>query len=321
MFNVHNKKSTFLEIGSVLNGYRVVDYLDKGGFSQVYIVESMRFNSLFAAKIINIPNKSNKMREAFNNEVEALMKLDHPNIIRLYEYFEYFSYYVLILEYCSGGSLADEIDMGGPISINRLKQISRYILSALCYSHSQNIAHHDIKPKNILFDSFGRPKLADFGICICSEYDEECSNFHCSLAFAPPEIVQKKTFNPFLADIWSLGITLAYAVNGFFPLSDRNEEALSMSIIHGMFIFSKNLSEQEIYFIKKLLKIDPEQRPSALSLLKDPFLEQFELITIRTKNPSMIRNRTLKIIVSQRRNSHHSWKSHPYSIFDDIHKL
>jgi len=260
-----------MDIGTDINGYRIKDYLNRGGYSMVYLVESIKFRRLFAAKVIKICSNTYEMKMSFDNEVKSLMKLDHPNIIRLYEYFVHNQSYVLILEYCPGGSLSDEIEKYGPLPEARFKSISKQIIEALEYSHSKKVAHHDIKPQNILFDSFGRPKLADFGISVCESSNGFNNNFHYSLAYASPEILLKKIHNPLKADIWSLGVTLAYSLIGEIPFSQQSEETLTQSIINGFFCFPNGMPDGALRFFRRVLKPDPSKRPSATNVLKDTY--------------------------------------------------
>jgi serine/threonine protein kinase len=100
-------------------------------------------------------------------EFEVLKKLVHPNIINLYSLLSIDQKDFLVLEYCSEGSLQQLIEKNGPIRPPKLYLYCSQLLSAVSYLHQNKIAHLDIKPSNILLDTYGRLKLADFGI---SEY-------------------------------------------------------------------------------------------------------------------------------------------------------
>ena len=251
------------EKGTIINGYEILNLIGEGGFSQVYRVLSNKFFTEFAAKFVFLDSEEiNIAKSAFEAEISMLTTLDHPNIIRLYDHFLYKEFYVLILEYCPGGTLVDIVEIYGPLEGDKLFSFTRQIVSAITYIHSRKIAHHDIKPQNILFDSYGRPKIVDFGISLFMSRKDISFDFRYSLPYAPPELLKEHLFSPYKADYWSLGITLYYASGGQLPFHFKNEETLRHSILNGSFIFSSKIDSNYLLFIKKLLNMDPLLRPS-----------------------------------------------------------
>ncbi|OHT09791.1 hypothetical protein TRFO_21137 [Tritrichomonas foetus] len=143
------------------HGYAYVRQLNHGGYSSVHIIHSSRYQCEFAVKV---SNRFKDGVEVIDQEVSNLIKMDHPNIIQMYEYFFDPDFLYVILEYCPGGSLADYIKTNGKLKDEVLFQVCFQILQALKYCHSQGIAHRDLKPANVLIDKNNRCKLADFGI-------------------------------------------------------------------------------------------------------------------------------------------------------------
>lgn len=180
-----------------INDYVFIKRVGHGGSAYCYLVESMKFeiNKLFVAKVI--PTSQFALITAENN---ALMELNHPNIIKLYDRFTFSSYYVLILEYCENKSLAEAIVPNIGIygcrnvissqyeqtDLDLFKNCAYQIVNALSFCHLKKCAHRDIKPSNVLIDHYGRMKLTDFGLSIKYqndnsleyEYEEEdeCDN-------------------------------------------------------------------------------------------------------------------------------------------------
>ena len=257
--------------GDQIQNYIVKEKIGGGGFADIYVVNKLTSNDqYFVAKVIRPPKKSKEIQwNSFNAEINALKVLDHPNIIFFYDHFIFLEYFVLILEYCEGGSLFDQIKKNGPIKDFKLFSLAKQMFSALEYSHSKNISHHDIKPQNILFDRFGRPKLADFGISIKSNQLELISNNQLSITYAAPEQLTKKLFDPMRADIWSLGITLFFASTGNFPFIVKDKDLMIKSILEGYLEFPKELSNQFITFIRKILKVNPILRPTISEILNE----------------------------------------------------
>lgn len=95
------------------------------------------------------------------------MKLDHPNLNKLYEVFEWKNQFVLILELCEGGDLFNKIKKGNIFSEKKVSNILKQILSAIVYLHKNNIVHRDLKPENMLYDNDSNAlKIIDFGTAI-----------------------------------------------------------------------------------------------------------------------------------------------------------
>ncbi|OHT03099.1 hypothetical protein TRFO_29570 [Tritrichomonas foetus] len=207
--------------------------------------------------------KACKAWESFDSEVNALLKLDHPHIIRMYEYFTEQNYFFVILEYCSKGSLADEVKRNGPIKGHRLITLAQQLIGAVAYAHSQKIAHRDIKPQNILFDNFGRIKLADFGISICKSCDHDIiMNYKCSPAYAAPEVLSLQPHDIFKSDIWSLGVTLFYMASGKLPFIYRDTQQIlrDMRTLGPSYPVGQSIPPDLYDIIKKMLTFHPHNR-------------------------------------------------------------
>lgn len=208
---------TTLSIPEILHrhGYEVIKSLGNKYFPSCLLVYHQNFNDNFVCKIVT--KKVN-----YEKEFHALSVLDHPNIVRLYAHFEENNNYFLILEFCEGGSLETLIKQRTRPLQDKIITYAKQIVSALKYMHSQKIAHHDLKPANILFDRYGRIKVADFGLAC--QYPGETSNFVVgSYGYLAPEQRANQTFNPFIADIWSLGVTIYFMTCGFNPfLQQKN---------------------------------------------------------------------------------------------------
>lgn len=242
------------------HGYEVVKSIGKGGFASVFLVKSHKYGVEFAAKVMKTDNASQSRLTMYKNEVELLKKLDHPNIIKIYEYFEIGTNFVIILEYCPGGTLHDEIEKRGFLPPDKFFQIAIPITNAIKFMHQNGIAHHDIKPKNILFDTYGRPKLVDFGIGVIVDDESGCDNFYCSRAYAPPEIHQKKVHNPFAADIWSLGVSFVCILSGSIPFNMESNEQLRMQIVNGLFYIDSTIPSEIRKILIGMLRVNPNMR-------------------------------------------------------------
>ena len=247
------------------HGYTFLRPIGRGGFACVFLVHSNKYNRDFAAKVTRFDERCCQFGEA---EINSLMHLEHPNIIRLYDHFVEGNELYMILEYCRPGSIKDCIPSGQRMPLALFKQFCFQILSALAACHALGIAHRDIKPANILIDDHGRPKIADFGLGI------KCKKGGCvdcdagSLAFAPPEFFREKTLDPFKADVWSLGVLFCWMAIGKLPWRAHNpndfvKEISTCDIGHAICDLPKDVQQM----ISMAMTTDPRIRPTVERLM------------------------------------------------------
>lgn len=254
----------------MINGYQFLERIGQGAYGEIYKVRSLKFNQIFAGKVVFSRNKDeksvNRAWDVFLSETNALLRLDHPNIIRIYDRFRNEDTFIIILEYCSGGSLWDYIQKNGPVRREYLSVIICDLCEAVSFAHCHGVAHRDIKPQNVLIDDFGRVKLADFGISILNQddvspgQDDFCRDFHCTIMFAPPEVIQRQPYHPMVADIWSLGITIVTIMNGYSPLqyASSQTEVLHIAMTG---CFQLGAADRTIVnFVRKMLVVSPDNR-------------------------------------------------------------
>ncbi|KAH0791249.1 CAMK family protein kinase [Histomonas meleagridis] len=249
--------------------------INAGGFGSVFLVLSDKYNQEFCIKRIKQPESA---FDETKNEATTLIRLCHPNIISMYEFFfdsTRTSLYI-VLEYCSGGSLKDLIEREGPIKPPKLYSYCYQIMKALLYCHEQNVAHRDIKPANILLDNYGRPKLADFGLSQKLEKGENIKSYAGSRPFMAPEVISYQNADPFLADIWSLGITFYTIAFGKLPWSFHNSEELEMAIKIGVFSFPSYAEPEFCKLIRSMTAINPLKREPLTKLLRSPIFNSIQ---------------------------------------------
>ena len=135
-----------------------------------------------------------KERKMVENEINNIKELDHPNILKLYEFFEDEKRIYLVTDLCGGGELYQEISSKGKLTEAESQQVIKQVLSCINYCHKKNIVHRDIKPENILLNEtkdFEKIKLIDFGTSI--ELQENGGNKKLGYVGTPnymaPEVV------------------------------------------------------------------------------------------------------------------------------------
>src|SRR4030095_3292405 len=135
-------------IGEILNNrYKIISLLGEGAMGEVYLASDEQAGQQVAVKILARQLITNPdLIQRFKREAETLRKLDHPNIVKFLDTFEYEGQYVIVMEYLAGGSLLALIKKG-PLRIERARTMTLELCDALIRSHHLNIIHRDIKPE------------------------------------------------------------------------------------------------------------------------------------------------------------------------------
>lgn len=250
------------------------------GRSKVFSAIDTEFpDKEIAIKFLPVSAKPDE-KDSFREEFFRLKKLEHPNIIKAFEYakvvtkdaedleIEYNSEFIT-LEYFPSRELLEYSEL---IEEKKLKEILKQLGAVLYYLHQSNYIYYDLKPENILVNNIGnkpRIKLIDFGL---AEYQLEELNLEVkgTAHYIAPELLRKEQHDHTI-DFYSLGIILYRIVYGRFPFNASSEVDIYRAHIEQEFIFPPSKYSRElISVIKKLVQKDPKARyHDALEILKD----------------------------------------------------
>ena len=251
--------------------YNIDRLIGRGGYGEVYHATSEKYPGFeFAIKVCPLSKERGAaITAAYESEVLALQTLDHPNVVRLYDTFksEDESLLYIVLEYCPGGDLEELIKRQGELlTDNQRLDYAHQIALAVEICHRHHIAHRDLKTGNILFDAYGRCKVADFGLCQKLETGL-VDTFSGSLLYAPPEILRGIPHSPFCADMWSLGVLFYRLVTGQYPWPlDATRECLRAAITAGDYRQSDTRCPL-LSLVRKMIVVDPARRLTISELL------------------------------------------------------
>lgn len=269
----------------VEDNYKILNKLGKGSFGSVYKVLHKQTKMQRAMKIIK--KESLQLQDddrTFLKEIEILIETDHPNIIKIFEYYQDNVNYYLITEYVSGGELYDSIANWKNFSEEKAGYLMYQILSAVNYLHSKNIVHRDLKPENILVEKGTSKaneseekiniKLIDFGTCNFYEKNRKLSLRVGTPYYIAPEVL-RKNYNE-KVDIWSCGVIFYILLVGYPPFSGNSTAEILESVSSGKYEMSgpewEKISKEAKDLVKKMLLYDPAKRISAQEAMNHKFL-------------------------------------------------
>ncbi|KAL8250658.1 hypothetical protein R6Q59_034351 [Mikania micrantha] len=256
--------------------------LGRGTYGTVYEATNRETGSLCALKEVDIipddPKSSECMRQ-LEQEIRVLRNLEHPNIVQYLGSEMVENRFCIYLEYVHPGPLNKYVrEHCGAITESVVRNFTRHILLGLAYLHSKKTVHRDIKGANLLVDASGVVKLADFGLAKHLSAHVTDLSLKGSPHWMAPEVFQavlRKDANPehtYTMDIWSLGCTVIEMVTGKPPWSEFNGVQAMFNVLNGNPTIPETLSSEGKDFLNRCLQRNPENRPSAASLLEHPFV-------------------------------------------------
>ena len=277
--------------------------LGRGSFGVVYLVKQRYLSRYFAMKVIKKSSaKAKEEEENLMNEVDILRKLDHPNIVKITDFYSLKTEYNIITEYCQEGELFDEIKAQSPFSEAMAAWYLRQILSAVCYCHGMNIIHRDLKPENILIvkrqkNGYHPIKIIDFGTAKVFQKEKAEHLLIGSAYYIAPEVLSRNYTE--LCDLWSCGVIMYILLTGRPPFNGSSEEEIMKKIKEGNYDLKKYpwgiISEEAKDLLKGLLQVNAKKRFSAKQALEHKWF-QIEK-TKSSLNAYNVKNRQLNKLI------------------------
>ena len=259
---------------TTIGSYRVVDFLGAGGMGEVYRGVHLTTGRVAAVKMLTASARTPAMVERFRNEGRIQSALTHPNIVALYDFFEFEGVPCIAMEYVSGESL-DQVLARGPLDAALALAWFAQVTDAVGYVHQRGIVHRDLKSNNIKVDEQGRVKLLDFGIAKSGDSPKLTTDGSVvgTLHYLSPEQVRGSPATP-ASDIWALGVVLYEMATGRVPFASESLTGVMARILKGTYDPPHRdgtaVSAGITRIIARCLKVNPDQRySSAEALLTD----------------------------------------------------
>ena len=209
--------------------YRVLGRLGVGGMATVYLAEDSSLGRKVALKVMaERYAEDGEFVERFRREAQAAARLNHPNIIAVYDRGEADGRPYIAMEYLQGRTLKQVIQKEGPLPPERAIAIAMQVLAGLRYAHEHGVVHRDVKPHNVLVGDDGRIKVTDFGIAHAGDPQmTEVGSIVGTAQYLSPEQARGRSVGP-QTDIYSLGVVLYEMLAGRVPFEGDSSVAIAM---------------------------------------------------------------------------------------------
>jgi serine/threonine protein kinase len=260
-------------------GYEILEELGRGGMGVVYAARQVRLNRIVALKMILSGRHAGRQQTArFLREAEAVARLQHPNIVQIYELGQHEGWPFFALEYLSGGTLAERLQ-GSRLAPAEAAGLIAQLAGAVHHAHTQSVVHRDLKPSNVLFAADGTPRITDFGLAKKVDEDDGAQTRSGEVlgtpAYMAPEQAggRSRDVGP-ATDVYALGAMLYECLTGQPPFKAATAIETIVQVMNADPVPPRQVdraipADLEVITLKCLAK-DPAQRyASAAELGED----------------------------------------------------
>ena len=266
--------------------YKIIKTLGDGSFGVVFCAINIQTGMKIAMKQIE-KLKENVIDDLeIKNEINILKKLDHPNIVKIYEFYNTKKNYFLITEYYKYGELYNYLKFS--YNETQIAVLFYQVFSGLCYLHENNILHRDLKLENIMISDIEKDintgidyfwiKIIDFGTAKIFKKSKNEKAVVGSSYYIAPEVLKQK-YNE-KCDTWSIGVIMYMIIVGKAPFDGENDEEILENIKTGIYDYKNkkllSTSKECQDLISKLLEVDTKKRLSAKEALNHIFFKNFQ---------------------------------------------
>lgn len=265
--NQSDNTKTFVPLveGTMIIHYRVIKKIGQGGMGEIYLAEDTKLKRNIALKFQPFYfNEDKELKARFVREAQAAARLDHPNIVTVYEVNEYLGRPFFAMSMVEGVTLREYCNNVKP-SIERITELVHQIGMGLEAAHTKGIIHRDIKPANIIVDNSGRVRIVDFGLASLLGSDEitRAGSTLGTFSYMSPEQVRGENIGV-ESDLFSLGVVFYEMLAGVNPFKGDNQAAILNNILNkeqeSVKKYNNDIPDSIVKVIDKLLAKDINHR-------------------------------------------------------------
>uniref|UniRef100_A0A0G4GS31 non-specific serine/threonine protein kinase n=1 Tax=Chromera velia CCMP2878 TaxID=1169474 RepID=A0A0G4GS31_9ALVE len=268
--------------GKIQDSYEFVKKLGQGAFGEVFLVTEKSSGRQRVCKTVSKSNAGGTPLDEVKDEIRKLAMLDHPNVLRVFEYFEDYAKLYIIMEPSSGGELFDAIEKkaktGQRLSEAWVAGVFKQMLEAINYAHTNNIAHKDLKPQNILLGSDSSDDapsvvVIDWGLAEMFGSTRRGRQIGGTPYYMAPEVWMGNY--GYKCDLFSCGVILYQLLTGELPFEGRSIEELQQKILYAEPDWNclSHVSTEAMTLCRWMLAKQERQRPSAQNALKSQWFQ------------------------------------------------
>ena len=264
------KDSAEMTIGD----YIIKKTIGSGTFSTVKLGVHRITHKKVAIKILDKSKiESRDDLERIIREMQILIEMHNPFVIKVYKIYEDKNNFLIIMEYCEGGELFNYIVKKKRLSEEESSYFFYQLINGIEYIHSKGIAHRDLKPENLLLSKNKILKIIDFGLSNFYDGQKRLQTPCGSPCYASPEMVKGKKYDGFNIDIWAIGVILFAMLCGYLPFEDdeNDTDVLFNEIIKNKIDYPYFLSRLSLDILQKILVSDPLKRITIDEIKKHEF--------------------------------------------------
>ena len=210
--------------------YQIIKSLGEGGMADVYLAVDTILNREVAIKMLRGELSNDPVTLLrFQREANAASKLNHPNVVQVYDVGEYEGRHYIVMEHVRGRTLKQLIQLRGALHKEEAVNIMKQVVSAVQHAHEHHIIHRDIKPQNIMIKDDGTVKITDFGIALAHDAVQltQSDSVLGSAHYLAPETTRGEPATNQI-DIYALGIVFYELLSGDVPFHGDNPVQIAM---------------------------------------------------------------------------------------------
>lgn len=266
-----------MSVPTTIGGYKIIGQIGAGGMATVYEAYQEKLDRHVAIKWMHASFiQDRQFVGRFEREARIVARLDHPNIVPIYDYDTQDSRPYLVMKYIDGQTLKDRM-AESPLTLSEIASVMNTVASTLDYAHAQGVLHRDLKPSNIILDENGMAYLTDFGLARITHQGESTLSVDSMLGtphyISPEQALGDKTLDG-RTDVYSFGVLLYEMLVGRLPFTADTPYAIVHKHIYASPPAPSSLNPDippavERVLLKALAKAPSDRYPSATALMTD----------------------------------------------------